>query len=155
MRRAWLVLLVAGATAGHGLGQDKQKPPPDDPVARLLAPRVEEKLDLTPEQKEQVARLQKEFKQKYTELRDKTQKEVDKIKGPADKDGRELTRPERLKLNELARQLLKATQQLRGEYDPRLRAILTDEQKQRYDALRKEKPAAEKKANRVARRYGR
>jgi Spy/CpxP family protein refolding chaperone len=106
---------------------------------QLVAAAILDKLDLNVEQQEQVARLQREFRTKSTEIRDRTQSEVDKVReaGPVDKAGQR-------KLNGLFMEMVKGYQKLRTEYELRLRAVLDDEQKKKYLELLKEKAKADK-----------
>jgi Spy/CpxP family protein refolding chaperone len=115
-------------------------PAPADNFGELLLPRIEEKLKLDADQKEQLASLRREFKDKCTDVRDETQAAVEKIRTAAKKEGRENDRDTKRKLTAEAVAMMQRYQKLRAEYEPRLRALLTEEQKALYDELRKEKP---------------
>jgi hypothetical protein len=106
----------------------------------LLLPRIEEKLQLDPDQKEQVAVLRREFKEKCLDVHNQTKAEADKIRAAAKKAGLEDDLSTKRKLNGPALRMLQAFKELKAEYEPRLRAVLTEEQKKQYDVLRKEKP---------------
>jgi Spy/CpxP family protein refolding chaperone len=106
---------------------------------QLVAKTVLDKLELNVEQQEQVARLQKEFRTKSLEIRDRTQTEVDKVRaaGAVDRAGQR-------KLNSLFLDMVKGYQKLRTEYDLRLRAVLDEEQKKKYTEILKDKAKANK-----------
>src|SRR5438067_2187155 len=88
----WTLGPSAAATDGP---KGPDKPPPKTPLlatqpetfGELLPPRIEDKLDLDPDQKEQVGSLRREFKDKCTDVRDTTKTEVEKINAEAKKTG--------------------------------------------------------------------
>jgi hypothetical protein len=120
---AWVVLAVALA--------DRQPP---ESFGRLLPPAVHDRLKLSEEQKEEVARLQVEFREKCLAVRDEAWLAAAKVRaaGPRPPD-----RATKRKLTEVGLQSLKAFGRLSDEYEPKLRALLTEEQRRDYDAWKK------------------
>jgi hypothetical protein len=141
--------------AAWGLAQEPAKPPekPKDSSKAseefgvLLPKAMAKKLGLNAEQREKVGRLGDEFREKSVELRDRVEAEAEKIRSAAKKAGKENDRATRRKLGDLTFKMVLRSRELEAEYLPRLRAVFTDEQKQRYDELLREqaKPPAEKK----------
>jgi hypothetical protein len=127
------------------LGSRARKLPEN--FGELLPPRIEEKLQLDPDQKEQLAGLRREFKEKCLDVHNQTQAEVEKIRAAAKLTGLENDRATQRKLAAVATKMMNDYKGLRAEYEPRLRAVLTAEQKKLYDALRKEKPPAAPKGD--------
>src|SRR5262245_19141503 len=128
MRRpwTWCLGLLLGLTALAAVQTPPQKPAapagaPDN-FGQLVPPAIQEKLDLSAAQKEKLAKLQQEFREKSNEVRNRTQEEVDKIRSTAGKEGKKLDRAAQRQLNEQFVEMLKSYQKLRGEYDPQLRA---------------------------------
>jgi Skp family chaperone for outer membrane proteins len=143
-----LILALSGSGAEGPKEPPAKTPTPQKPAApgpvdnfgELLLPRIEEKLKLDPDQKEQLASLRREFKDKCTDVRDETQAAVEKIRAAAKKEGRENDRATKRQLTAQTLEMMQRYRKLVAEYEPRLRALLTDPQKALYDELRKEKP---------------
>ena len=93
-------------------------PKPPDPAKQLLAPEILEKLELTAEQKEKLAPIQKEFEKMVHVARDKAKNKKD--------------------ANE---RIAKG----RAEIEPKMMEILTEDQKKKLEELRKQMPPAEEK----------
>jgi hypothetical protein len=120
---AWVVLAVVLA----------ERPAPES-FGRLLPPAIHDRLGLSEEQKEEVARLQAEFREKCLAVRDEAWLATVKIRAAG------LRPPDRAtkrKLTEVGMQSLKAFGRLSDEYEPKLRALLTDDQRREYDAWKK------------------
>jgi Spy/CpxP family protein refolding chaperone len=131
-------LLCLGLMLLPPLGRPARNLPPN--FGELLPPRIEEKLQLDPDQKDQLAGLRREFKAKCLDIHDQTEAEVEKIRAAAKKAGTENARAtKRQEANQML-EMMKHFDKLRAEYEPRLRALLTDEQRKQFDALRREKP---------------
>jgi len=164
--RVVLVLLVALAIASPVLAQEKKKgkrgapKPAFDPMARLL-----EGLNLTDEQKEKVAEVNKEFAPKLAELAkkrmgllteeqkkaradaEKAAKEAGKSREEIAKAAREavtLTPEQKQQMTEIA----KEERELFNQRVEKIKAILTDEQKEQLQKrLDEAKKGGKKKRN--------
>ena len=99
----------------------------------LLPRGVEEKLNLTSEQKEKLAAIQKEFDEKQ---KDKFGKIREDMKKAFEDRDREAIR----KGMEKMREVREAADKLRDEYRAKVEALLTDAQKKQFAELKKESP---------------
>jgi Spy/CpxP family protein refolding chaperone len=91
----------------------------------LIPAEAKDKLNLTADQKEKVAKLEKEFEEKNKEATDKTREAIQK----AFQDRDAATRQK-------VRDLREAPEKLRTEYESKLTALLTDEQKKKFEEAR-------------------
>jgi Spy/CpxP family protein refolding chaperone len=152
MKRSRLVVLGVGlllVVTVPARGADDKEPskapaPQRTPLlqrlGQLLPPEVADKLHLTDEQKKQVAKLQDEFSEKRAallgEVPEEAGKALDEIKKARDNG-------EKPKLGQAAMPVvgkLLQVRQLRDDYDKKVRALLTDEQKKTLDELTRERP---------------
>lgn len=129
-----LSLVVALLVATGADGQQRQ---PD--ISRLqiglgrtgplLPEGAKDKLNLTAEQKDKIAKLEKEFDDKSKESTDKLRESIQKAVQDKDISG----------LQGL-RDLMEANQKLRTEYEGKVAALLTDEQKKKFEEATKDAP---------------
>ena len=143
MKRSRLValgiglLLVVAASAG---GADRERTPLLQRLGQLLPPNVADKLNLTAEQKKQVAKLQEEFSEKRAALLGEVPEEAGKALEEIQKARENGEKPKLAPaVMPLVGKLLEV-RQLREDYDKKVRALLTDEQKKTFDELTKERP---------------
>jgi hypothetical protein len=138
-----LLLVVAASGADHkerDRGRDRQRTPLLQRQGQLLPPEVAENLQLTEEQKKQVVKLQDEFSEKRGTLLGEVPEEVGKAAEEIKKARENGEKPKLAPaLMPLASKLLQV-RQLREEYDKKVRAVLTDEQKKTLDELTRERP---------------
>jgi Spy/CpxP family protein refolding chaperone len=143
MKRSLLValgiglLLVAAASAS---GADRERTPLLQRLGQLLPPDVADKLNLTAEQKKQVAKLQDELSEKRAallgEVPEEAGKALEEIQKARDNGEKPKLVPAVMPLVGKVLEL----RQLRDGYDKKVRALLTDEQKKTLDELTKERP---------------
>lgn len=121
--------------------------PASDTFARLLPPEILDQLQLNEEQKEDLARLQREFRDKCLEVRAQAQNTAQKYRVLGKKP---VDRATQRQLADTAMLMVTALQKLKSEYEMKLRAALTEEQQRRYDAWKRDvqnKPSIKKTAN--------
>jgi Spy/CpxP family protein refolding chaperone len=124
-------------------GKDTKKERPRSELSRrigqLLSPEDEAKLKLTDEQKEKVAKLQQDFREQNKETLDKLRGEFDKIREALRKARADQDRDAARKAMQDLREQFQSFQKLRDQFDTKLSAFLTDEQKKLYEELKKER----------------
>jgi Spy/CpxP family protein refolding chaperone len=140
------LVLVLGALQSSALAQDSKDTKKERPrsglgsrIGQLLSPEDEAKLKLTDEQKEKVAKLQKEFREQNKETLDKLGDEFGKIREALRKARADQDRDSARKAMQDLRGQFQSFQKLRDQFDAKLSALLTDEQKKLYEELRKER----------------
>jgi Spy/CpxP family protein refolding chaperone len=117
--------------------QDKAKPDRaklKDRIAELknlLPPDAVEKLKLTDEQKEKLAKLQQEFEEKSKETLGKIRATLQKA--IQDKDGEAIRKA--------GEEIRAGAEKLRGEFMEKVAGLLTEEQKKKLEEIKKEAPA--------------
>jgi hypothetical protein len=141
MKRSGLVALGIGLLLiASASGAERERMPLLQRLGQLLPPDVADKLNLTAEQKKQVAKLQDEFSEKRAallgELPEEAGKAFEEIQKARENGEKPKLAPAVLPL---VGKLLQV-RQLREDYDKKVRALLTDEQKKTLDELTKERP---------------
>jgi hypothetical protein len=111
-----------------GAGQGDMRGVVERLKAPLLAADRQEKLGLSGEQKEKVAKLQADFEEKTKEGRARLVELVGKVRQGDANVRREL------------REQVGDQQRLRQDYEGKVRVVLTDEQKKKLDELKQEDP---------------
>jgi hypothetical protein len=140
-----LLLVVAASARGaddreRPRVRDRQRTPLLQRLGQLLPPEVAEKLQLTEEQKKQIAKLQDEFSEKRGTLLGEVPEEAGKA---AEEIKKARENGEKPKLAPAVMPLvgkLLEVRQLREEYDKKVRAVLTDEQQKILDELTRDRP---------------
>jgi Spy/CpxP family protein refolding chaperone len=136
------VLLAAGSTGADDKKDDKKADPPRrggfvERLTNVGGPLVPtdtlDKLKLTADQKEKVEKLQKEFADKEKEAVGKAREAMQKAVQDRDRDA----------IRKAAEQVgaaLRDGRKLRDDYEGKVKAVLTDDQKKTYEAALKERP---------------
>jgi Spy/CpxP family protein refolding chaperone len=106
----------------------------------LVSPQMEEKLQLSAEQKKQLAALQKEYEEKAKAVQARAQENVGKVREGVEKAIQDQNPAAVLDALQLAGTQLRANNQLRRDYEDKVRKLLTDEQKQQYDERNRQRP---------------
>jgi Spy/CpxP family protein refolding chaperone len=138
---AALALLFAGGVRADDKKDDPKKPdklaqpPGDRPVGipgsaglPLLTPGELNKLDLSKEQKEKVEKLVKDYEAKQKEITEKMGEL--RSKPPTDP----------VAFRDKMREFFQATQKARTEADGKIKEILNDEQKKKFEEIQKSRP---------------
>jgi Spy/CpxP family protein refolding chaperone len=137
----WLFVLVFALVVESARAQEKPRPPDRPPdagfpglgVRPLLPPALIEKLELNSKQKEQVEKLQKELFEKQKEAGTKLREAYEKAQKGGD--------PEAIrKVREQAQELFQGVAKHYREAEDKLKEILTEEQRKKYEQFRKEAP---------------
>jgi Spy/CpxP family protein refolding chaperone len=95
----------------------------------LVPDSVQDKLSLTADQKEKVAKLQKEFDEKSKETTEKVRKEIQEA----------IQNQDFQSLGGLT-QKMQEVQKIRTDYEGKVKALLTDDQKKTYETALKDRP---------------
>ena len=119
------LVIVFGMDADAQVG--KKKKALANAAGKLVPPAVLDKLDLTAAQKEKAVQLQKDFTTSLADARKRMQEDVKKAKADKDKAG--------VKAAAASYQI--AAGKVREDLEPRFVAILNDEQKKKYEELKK------------------
>src|SRR5262249_32309872 len=129
--------LHLAARAGDDKGAKRERPRSDvrERFGQLLSPEVEEKLKLTGDQKEKVAKLQKDFTDKRKDALDKLRDGFDKARAAVQKARQDKDRDAMRQALQDMRTQYQDFQKLRDEFDTKLTALLTDDQKKQFDEL--------------------
>ncbi len=96
----------------------------------LLSDELKDKLKLTDDQKDKVSKLQKEFDDKSKDTAAKARDAITKAIQDQDPQAMQQIRDQ-----------MQAVRTLRGEYQDKVVALLTEDQKKTYDAARPARPA--------------
>jgi Spy/CpxP family protein refolding chaperone len=121
-RNAVIVLSLTLLTGGAASGQDEQRPKRRPGAAGPLVPAgLSEKLNLTAEQKDKLAKVEKEFADKTKDVESKIRVEMEKAR--ADKDRAAMRK---------AQEDLAEAQKVRATYEAQVRDLLTAEQKKAF-----------------------
>src|SRR5262245_55781351 len=137
MFRKLVVGFVGLAVAlGSAQAEEKKKPrktPATPPLKtfdnHLLPLRFEDKLNLSKEQKEQIAKLETEFQLKQREAADKVKDDMTRIREVMKKARQDNNQAAQRKAAEDLRALNKASRQLRTDFEGKVAALLNDTQK--------------------------
>ena len=135
-----LALMASLTMAGAADKVKKPKPPKTPPASpveistQLVPGDLLDKLTLNDEQKEKVGKLQKEFEEK-------TQEGVKKIADAKSAAGKDKTALKKVAEDEKA--LQESTGKFRTEQETKLVEVLNDEQKKKFEELKKDLPISE------------
>lgn len=118
-----VVLLLSGVDSTAG--QDRTQKRPNRVVGQgatgpLVSAGLQEQLALSKEQKETIEKFEKEFAEKSKDTEAKM------------KEAREKARQD--KNREALQKVIEVAQKVRGEYEDKVKAVLNDEQKKKFDA---------------------
>lgn len=136
------VLLAAGGVRADDKKDDKKADPPrrggfagrlENFGGPLVPADAQDKLKLTAEQKEKVEKLQKEYAEKEKETTGKAREAMQKA--VRERDGDAIR-----KAAEQVRAAMQDARKLRDDYEGKVKALFTDEQKKTYEAALKERP---------------
>ena len=136
-----LALTVGAAGADDKKDDKKSDPPPggargrvaENLSAQLVPADVRDKLKLTDAQKEKVGKLEKEFEDKVKEKLGTLREDLQKARQNQDREA----------LRGLAPKLREAMQDAQGlleDYEGKVKAVLSDEQKKLYETAIKDRP---------------
>lgn len=127
-----LALLAPLATAQEQKAEKKRPgaAAPDNP-GQLLPQEVLDKLNLTDEQKEKVAKLRKDFEEKNKDAIDKMKESVAKAKETMEKARQDKDKDGFRKAGEQMREAAEAAQKLRKDLEGQLAGVLNDDQKKK------------------------
>lgn len=117
-----VVLLLSGIDSAEG--QDRTRKRPTQAVGQgatgpLVPAGLQEKLALSKDQQEKIETLEKEFAEKSKDTEAKM------------KEAREKARQDRNR--EALQKVIEVAQKVRGEYEDKVKAVLNDEQKKKFD----------------------
>jgi Spy/CpxP family protein refolding chaperone len=93
----------------------------------LITAETKDKLNLTADQKEKIAKLEKEFEDKSKETMAKSRETIQKAIQEKD-----------IAALQQMRDVLQANRKLRTEYEGKVSALLTDEQKKKFEEIKKQ-----------------
>jgi Spy/CpxP family protein refolding chaperone len=134
--------LALALVLATGVGaQDKGKPPPGGPPAfgpfqmmmrPLLPPPALEKLDLSADQKAEVEKLQKEFRDKL--------KPLDDLRETMEKAAKDRDPDAMRKAQEQMRELAQSLTKHREEAEAKLAKVLNKEQLQKFEEIKRQQP---------------
>jgi len=100
---------------------------------QLLTPKMQEKLKLSDEQKEKVDTLVKEFGEKQKESMTKFHDTIEKMR-------KDMNPSDVGKMGQLGQEFFASSRKQHAETEGKLKALLTEEQKKKYEELKKELP---------------
>lgn len=111
-----------------------------DRLTVLLPPEIEAKLSLTEAQKKQVAKLQGEYDEKNMKLVGELPQQIDKAAQALEKVRQNQDFNALIQLGLEMQEKVQAVQKTRTDYQAKVRAVLNDEQKKKYDELTRDAP---------------
>lgn len=133
-----VISLMVPLTAAEAEKKPDRKRPGAEQVGQILPQEVLEKLDLSAEQKEKVAKLRKDFEDKNKDSLDKVKESMSKIKETMDKARQDKDKEAFRQAGEKMRETMDTVHKLRKDFAGQLSGVLTDEQKNKVEEVHKE-----------------
>jgi Spy/CpxP family protein refolding chaperone len=103
-------------------------------IGRILSDDVLEKLKLTDEQKKKVEQIQNELQDKFQEATAKLREDIQKAFQNMDREARR-------QATEQMREVMEKAQKIREEFMAKVTAILNEEQKKKFEELKRDLPS--------------
>lgn len=147
-----VISFLVPLTAAEAEKKPERKRPGAEQPGQILPQEILEKLNLSSEQKDKVAKLRQDFEEKNKDSIDKVKESVAKIKETMEKARQDKDKEAFRQAAEKMRETLDTVHKLRKDFEGQLSGVLNDEQKKKMEDLRKESSARPKPGERVGTR---
>lgn len=140
---ALAILLLHGCFLSVALAADRDRKPDKrgdrfQGMTSELLRELDQKLDLSDDQKEQIVALKQAFEERHREELRRLRERVAQVSGAMEKSRGGKDPGGHRKAMQEARELRQTAEKLRSEFERDLLKILTDEQRRQYEMLKKE-----------------
>lgn len=135
MRHFWIALGTVFLLASVGFAQEQRVPRLQafqlgrGGAGPLIPAESQEKLNLTADQKEKLAKIEKEFEEKNKDAQAKVREAIQNAGQNRDRTA-----------SQKIRDALQASQQLRRDYEGKVEAVLNDDQKKKFEEIKRDRP---------------